>query len=266
MTRHLKPLILIVLLATAAGLAFVFPVRDWLVTGLDWIDTHRSVAWLVYVVVYVVATVLLVPGSILTLAAGFFFGLLLGVVVVSAGSVIGATCAFVVGRFFVRDWVAQRTERLPKFRALDKATAHDGFTVVLLARLSPLFPFNLLNYALALTSVRLEHYVVASWIGMLPATILYVYVGTLAASLATIASGDIETGLAGRALLALGFLATVALTVIVTRRATRALGAELEAADEEIAAEGRARPASKSGRAADGTSSPVSKAASGVDP
>lgn len=233
MTSRAKAIVLVLALAGFAALASVFPLREWLVTGLDWIDTHRAVAWLVYVVGYVVATVLLVPGSVITLGAGFLFGLALGVVVVSAGSVLGATCAFLIGRFFARDWVAERIARLPRFRALDRATARDGFTIVLLARLSPLFPFNLLNYGLGLTAVSLRQYFFASWIGMLPATILYVYIGTLAADLGALVSGDIETGLAGRALFLVGFAATLVLTVLVTRRATRALAAELAAAAAE---------------------------------
>jgi len=238
-TSRTRAAVLVIALAALAGLAAVLPVREWLVVGLDWIDAHRTIAWLAYVAVYIVATVLLVPGSLLTLAAGFLFGLALGVAVVSAGSVLGASCAFLVGRFFVRDWVAERVAHLPRFRALDRATASDGFTIVLLARLSPLFPFNLLNYGFGLTAVSLEQYFFASWLGMLPATILYVYLGTLAADLTALVNGELETGLAGRVLLVGGFAATLALTVLVTRRATRALGAELETAAREGDAERR---------------------------
>lgn len=229
MSRRLKPIVLTVALAAFGAAIVLLPVRDWLIAGLDWIDVHRELAWLAYIVAYACAAVLLVPGSLLTLAAGFIFGLPLGVAVVSAGSVLGASLAFIVGRFFVRDWVRSRIEALPRFRALDSATRHDGFMIVLLARLSPLFPFNLLNYGLGLTAVRLRDYVLASWIGMLPATVLYVYIGTLAQDLATLGYGDIESGLAGRVLLVGGFVATLLLTVVITRRATRALGAQLAA-------------------------------------
>src|SRR5690606_8718943 len=140
-------------------------------------------SWLAFIATYIVAAVLVVPGSVLTLGAGFVFGLPLGIVLVSVGSVLGAAAAFLVGRFFARDWVADRVARLPRFRALDSATRHDGFVIVCLARLSPLFPFNLLNYGLGLTGVRFRDYFFATWIGMLPATTLYVYVGTLAKDL-----------------------------------------------------------------------------------
>lgn len=231
-----KPVALIVALAVLAGVVWLFPVRDWLVGALAWIDAHRSIAWLAFIAGYVLATVMLIPGSVVTLAAGFIFGLPLGIVVVSAGSVTGATCAFLIGRFFLREWVQQRIESLPRFRALDRATAQNGFSIVLLARLSPLFPFNLLNYGLGLTAVPLRQYFFASWLGMLPGTILYVYVGTLAADLTALAAGDIETGLAGQALFGVGFIATLVLTLLITRKATRALRSELAAVETEPAA------------------------------
>jgi uncharacterized membrane protein YdjX (TVP38/TMEM64 family) len=233
MSGRAKPVALIVVLAALAAAAALLPVRDWVVPGLVWIDTHRTIAWIVYIVSYVLATVLLIPGSIITLGAGFVFGLPVGVAVVSAGSVIGATCAFLIGRTFMRDWVERKIAELPRFRALDSATRHDGFTIVLLARLSPLFPFNLLNYAFGLTAARLRDYFLASWIGMLPGTVLYVYIGTLAADLTALGTGDIDSGSAGTALLVAGFAATLALTVFITRKATAALNAHLAAESAE---------------------------------
>jgi uncharacterized membrane protein YdjX (TVP38/TMEM64 family) len=230
MKRHIKPLLLVSIFGVLAASAVAFPLGDWLVAAVDWIDTHRSLAWAVYILAYVCATVLLIPGSILTLAAGFLFGLPLGVALVSAGSVLGATAAFLVGRFFARDWVHERIAGLPKFRALDAAARQSGFAIVLLARLSPLFPFNLLNYGLSITGVGLRDYFFASWIGMLPATVLYVYIGTLTKDLAELGTGQAAGGLAGRALLIAGFVATALLTVLIARKATRALGAQLEGA------------------------------------
>jgi uncharacterized membrane protein YdjX (TVP38/TMEM64 family) len=208
----------------------LLPVREWLMVGLAWIDSHRTVAWIVYILGYVLATTLALPGSIITIGAGFLFGLPLGTAIVSAGSVIGATCAFLIGRFLVRDWVAERAAKMPRFRALDEATGRDGFLIVLLARLSPLFPFNLLNYGLGLTAVRLADFVLASWIGMLPGTILYVYIGTLAQDLTMLTAEPLNGGLFGTGLLVIGFVATLILTIVVTRRATAALKRQLKAA------------------------------------
>jgi uncharacterized membrane protein YdjX (TVP38/TMEM64 family) len=228
MSRYAKPVALIVVLGLCVVAALLLPVREWLIMSLAWIDAHRRVAWAIYIVVYVVATVALIPGSLLTLAAGFIFGLPLGVALVSIGSILGATTAFLVGRFFARAWVAKRLEGLPKFRALDSAVRDDGFTIVLLARLSPLFPFNVLNYGLGITAVAVRDYFFASWIGMLPATVVYVYVGTLAKDLTELGANGSSSTLT-TILLVCGLIATIALTIVLTKRAGKALRAQLDA-------------------------------------
>ena len=120
----------------------------------------------------------------------------------------------------------------PKFRALDSALGERGFLIVLLTRLSPLFPFNLLNYAYGVTAVKPRQYVLGSWIGMLPGTLLYVYAGSVAANLAQVLAGDVKTGAAGNVLLVVGLLATVAVTVVVTRVARGYLEREVDAAGQ----------------------------------
>lgn len=221
-------LTLVVALALLAGAVALLPVAQWLIAGLAWIQANREVAWVAFGLLYVAATVLMLPGLILTITAGFIFGLVAGVALVSVSSVLGATCAFVLGRFLARDWIAERVESWRRFAALDRAIRRQGFLIVLLVRLSPVFPYNLLNYALGLTAVPLRHYVLASWIGMFPATVLYVWAGTFAQNLATAASGEVDTGLAGHGLLALGLVATLAVTVVVTRLASRELSRQLE--------------------------------------
>jgi len=221
---------LFILLALAAGVVAAviwLPIAAWLAIGVAWVDAHPSWAWPAYVVSYVLATVLVLPGSVLTLAAGFVFGLPLGVALTSIASVTGATCAFLIGRYVARGWVEQRIATNKTFAALDAATRHEGFVIVFLARLSPAFPFNVLNYGLALTAVRLRDYVLASWLGMLPGTVLYVYLGAAAGDLRQLLSGDVDSGLAGRVLLVGGLIATVVLTAVITRKATRALGRHL---------------------------------------
>jgi uncharacterized membrane protein YdjX (TVP38/TMEM64 family) len=233
-----KPVALIAAVAVLLTSLLLLPVAEWVVAALAWIDTHREIAWAAYIVLYIAAATLMLPGSIITLGAGFLFGLPAGTAIVSAGSVLGATAAFLIGRFFARDWIAERVARLPRFRALDQATSKDGFLIVLLTRLSPLFPFNLLNYAFGLTAVRLRDFVLASWIGMLPGTVLYVYLGSLAQDLTMLTSGAIEGGGFGLALFMIGLAATLLLTIVLTRRATRALNSQLGlaqpgAADEQ---------------------------------
>ncbi len=228
MREQVKPISLAVMVVSMLVAVVLLPVAAWLTLGITWVETHPTLAWIAYVATYIVATVLVIPASILTLAAGFVFGLPLGVVLVSIGSVLGASAAFLVGRFFARDWVAKRIASLPRFRALDQATRHEGFVIVFLTRLSPLFPFNLINYGLALTSVRFRDYFLASWIGMLPATILYVYIGSVAKDLTELTSGGVQGGVVGRVLLFVGLAATVLLTIIITRKATRTLARHLE--------------------------------------
>jgi uncharacterized membrane protein YdjX (TVP38/TMEM64 family) len=183
-----------------------------------------------FVGLYVVATVLLLPGAILTLGAGAVFGVVWGALLVSLAATLGATAAFLVGRHLAREWVAARVAGYPAFRAIDEAVGRQGWKIVGLARLSPVVPFNVLNYALGVTRIRLRDYVLASWIGMMPGTLMYVYLGALAADLATLGSGP-AGGRAGTpaewGLFLVGLLATVAVTVYVTRLARSALGRRL---------------------------------------
>ncbi len=235
MSRNTKPAILLTAALVLAAAAYFLPVIDWITAGIGWIQANRETAWIVFVLAYILATVLILPGSLLTLGAGFVFGLPAGVALVSAGSVTGAAAAFLIGRFLAREWVRRKISGIPKFRAVDEATYSRGFLIVLLIRLSPLFPFNLTNYGLGLTGVKFRDYFFASWIGMFPGTVLYVYIGTLAQTLADLTRGGVGTGTAGRALLIGGFVATLVLTLIVTRRATRALGRHLESESNKTA-------------------------------
>lgn len=230
--RH-KALTLLLLLIAAGVAAERFGLGASLAAVLVWVGAHRDLAWAVYIGAYVVATVIVVPGTLLTLGAGFLFGLPLGVATVSAGSVLGASCAFLIGRFLARDWIAQHVAGRTRLHALDRATRRNGFLVVFLVRLSPLFPFNLVNYALGVTGVRFRDYFLASWIGMLPATVLYVYIGTLAKSVTELTSGTTSGGWGDRALLIVGLLATIALTVLIARKARRALDTQLQTEQSE---------------------------------
>lgn len=190
---------------------------------LRWISDLGSTAPLVFVPAYVVACVLLIPGSILTLSAGFLFGVVRGSIYVSIAATLGATVAFLIGRHATRQWAAARLASYPKFKAVDEAVAHEGWKIVALTRLSPLFPFNLLNYGFGLTNVRVRDYVVASWAGTLPGTIVYVYLGSLAGDLTRAATGESQRRPAEWALYALGLLATIGVAVYLTRVSARAL-------------------------------------------
>jgi uncharacterized membrane protein YdjX (TVP38/TMEM64 family) len=190
---------------------------------LDWISSLGALAPVVFIAIYIVACVMFVPGSILTIGAGVLFGLVWGSIYVSIASTTGAAAAFLVGRYLARDWVARKVEDNSKFKAIDDAVGREGWKIVVLTRLSPIFPFNLLNYAFGLTKVGLRDYVVASWAGMIPGTLMFVYIGSLSGDLARAASGaPVQTPLRW-ALDAIGLAATIAVAVYATRIATQAL-------------------------------------------
>ena len=218
-----RPLIFFGLLATLALLAYAFDVQS----VFQWFQaTFEALGlWgpLLFVGVYVVATVAMVPGLILTLIAGASFGVLWGSVWTSLASTLGATAAFLVGRYQARDWVSQKISGNDAFAAIDRAVAKDGWKIVGLTRLSPLFPFNLLNYAFGLTNVSFAHYVLASWAGMIPGTVLYVYLGSLGRAVADSAGKSPGEWV----VYGVGLAATLAVTILITRNAKRALRAKL---------------------------------------
>ncbi|HJO22117.1 MAG: TVP38/TMEM64 family protein [Myxococcota bacterium] len=188
-----------------------------------WVERLGPWGPAVFIVGYAAAVVVFVPASLLTLAAGAIFGLVEGTLYVFVAAVLGSCLAFLVGRHAARTAVARRIAGNPRFAAIDRATGKRGRWIVFLLRLSVAIPFNLLNYALGLTSVRFIDYTAAS-VGMLPGTVLYVYLGKVAGDVATAASGaSMARGPAQTALLVVGLMATVAVTVYITRIARRAL-------------------------------------------
>ena len=185
---------------------------------------------------YVVAVVLLVPGSALTLAAGALFGRVIGTLVVSLASTTGATLAFLIGRYLARERVRRYVRRHPRLAAVEKAVSEGGWKIVALLRLSPAVPFNLQNYLYGVTGIRLGPYVLTSWLAMLPGTFLYVYLGAIGRESVEAAGGPRQRGPAEWAMLIVGLLATLVLTVYVARQARRALKQriDLDPADETV--------------------------------
>ncbi|MBD2465808.1 TVP38/TMEM64 family protein [Oscillatoria sp. FACHB-1407] len=205
-----------------------FAPQDLLRTALQWIDNLGIVGGLVFIAIYITATVSFLPGSILTLGAGVIFGVVFGSVYAFVGATLGAIAAFLVGRYLARSWISHKIENNQRFAAIDKAVAQEGFKIVLLTRLSPVFPFNLLNYAFGITGVSLKDYALAS-VGMIPATIMYVYIGSLAGDLARVGTESQPTNPTLQwAIRIIGFIATVAVTVYVTRIARSALAEKVE--------------------------------------
>jgi len=229
----IRLIVLIVLIGTLLGLGWYFDAQSYLRDILEWIRDRGAVGVAIFIGVYIVATVLFVPGSILTLGAGFVYGVVLGTVWVSIASTLGATAAFIVGRYFARSWVSGKISGNERFATIDDAVGREGWKIVGLTRLSPIFPFNLLNYAYGLTKVSLRDYFLASWIGMLPGTVMYVYLGSLAGSLATV-GGERSRSTVDWIIYGVGLVATVAVTVVVTRVARKALGKRMEDGAGEV--------------------------------
>ena len=191
--------------------------------ALTWVDSLGAVGAIAFIIIYILATVAFFPGSILTLGAGVVFGLVLGSFYVFIGATIGATAAFLVGRYLARGWVAEKIQGNSKFQAIDEAVRKEGLKIVLLTRLSPIFPFTLLNYAYGVTGVSLKDYLLGC-AGMIPGTIMYVYIGSLAGNLATIGTSAPATNpVLSWTIRLIGFIATVAVTLYVTKIARQAL-------------------------------------------
>lgn len=188
-----------------------------------WVNSLGVWGPVVFIVGYAAAAVAFVPGSILTLAAGAIFGLSTGILYVFIAAVLGSSAAFLVSRYLARAVIEQQLAGNARFAAIDRVVSAQGRKIVFLLRLSPVFPFNLLNYALGLTKVRFVDYLVASG-GMIPGTLLYVYYGKLAGDVAALAGGTlVEKGAAYYVVLVLGLAATILVTTLVTRTARRAL-------------------------------------------
>jgi uncharacterized membrane protein YdjX (TVP38/TMEM64 family) len=200
-----------------------FNPQQLLVNALEWIKGLGPVGSIAFIGIYIIATVAFLPGSILTLGAGFIFGVIQGSALVFLGATAGATLAFLVGRYLARAWVSRKIEGNQQFAAVDRAVGKEGLKIVLLLRLSPVFPFNVLNYGLGLTGVSLKDYVLAS-VGMIPGTVMYVYLGSLVGDLATLGAGEAPSNpVVTWAIRIIGLLATVAVTLYVTRVARKAL-------------------------------------------
>jgi uncharacterized membrane protein YdjX (TVP38/TMEM64 family) len=200
---------------------------------IEWVAGAGWVGMLIFGVVYILATVLLIPGSLLTLAAGAIYGPLWGLLLISPASVLGATAAFLLARGALRPWVEGRLLQDKRFQAIDSGVAAGGFKIVMLLRLSPLLPFNLVNYALGLTRISTSGYVAASAIGMLPGTFLYVYSGSIVRDLTRLGEGGPE-GPFRWVVLGVGLLATAAVTWLLARTARRALAEQAAGAAPRV--------------------------------
>lgn len=217
----------VIFLAAMVIAVWTLPLDVWLDAAAGWIAEHPRLGRALFLAGFVLGTALMVPGSVLTMSGGYLFGLTGGVPLVSLGTALGGTLSYLIGRTVAREWVKEKVAGDRRIAALDQAIAQRGFVVVMLSRLSLLIPFNVLNYAYGLTRIRVVPYFFATWIGMIPAVVLYVYLGSVAKNVDQLVGGDVETGMAGKTLFVVGLLAIVAVTWIIHRTATRALRREM---------------------------------------
>lgn len=215
-----------ILIAIAAAAVLFFVVKNLggrLPAFAAWVQSLGPWGPAVYIGGYALAAVLFLPGSLLTMAAGVIFGLGWGTVYSFIGATLGASLSFLVGRTLARKAIEKKVAASPKFAAIDRAVAKEGGKFVALLRLSPVLPFNLLNYALGLTKVGFVPYLVAS-LAMLPGTLLYVYYGTVVGDLAKVFGGaKIERGAEQWVFFGAGLLATLLASLFLARRAKQAI-------------------------------------------
>jgi uncharacterized membrane protein YdjX (TVP38/TMEM64 family) len=206
-------------------IVFFTPVRGWL--GLDnartimhnfqtWRENLGLLAPLAYMLTYVVATVFAIPGSALTLASGAIFGAIQGTLWTVIGATLGATGAFLASRFFIGGTIAKRFDQGDRLSQLAQGLKENGFWFALSIRLAPIFPFNAVNYLFGLTPIRLSSYFFATFIGIIPGTLAYSWLGQEGAGALT---GDARWQLFA-ALFALAALSAIPLLLKRFQRST----------------------------------------------
>jgi uncharacterized membrane protein YdjX (TVP38/TMEM64 family) len=192
-----------VALLCAIALAIFYRKQFDIKTIQSWLDATGAFAPFIFILVYALATVLFLPGSVITLAGGVLFGPVLGTLYNLTGATLGATLAFLLSRYLAADWV--RNKAHGKLDQLVVGVEKEGWKFIAFVRLVPLFPFNMLNYALGLTRISLLQFVLASFIFMLPGGAAYTYLGYLGREAASGGQSLIQKVLIGIALLATAF-------------------------------------------------------------
>jgi uncharacterized membrane protein YdjX (TVP38/TMEM64 family) len=221
MKRYIKLIIVLLVVVGLSVLAVVLPVKEWIRWFIEWVQHLGPLGVVVFILAYALATVLFLPGWIFTVSAGLIYGIVGGTLVALGGAVIGATLSFLVARYLLRKNVEEFVRKDPKLKAIDQAIGQNGWKIIGLLRLSPLIPFNLSNYFYGITSIPLSAYVLVSAICMIPGTLLYAYLGAIGK--AGISGGKGGHSIWQYVLLGVGLVATIAVTILVSRIAKNAL-------------------------------------------
>lgn len=216
----------VLLLTSVVAVVVLLPVTELITSFVQWAQDAGPAGALVFALVYVVANVLMLPATPLTLAGGLIYGPVVGVAVVLPAATVGASAAFLLGRTLFRNQVESKVASYPRFSAFELAIGRRGLFIMTLMRLSPVFPFNVLNYIAGLTSLRLRDYVAATLVGMFPGCVLYVYLGSSLSQLSALFDGSVGDQAPSWPFW-LGLAATLVVTVAVGRIAKNALDTEI---------------------------------------
>jgi len=211
MSSKLIRLALMLVVVAGITLAVVYRDRFDAVALEQWVAGAGVAGPIIFMLIYAIATVFFMPGSVLTLAGGAIFGPVLGTFYNLTGATLGATLAFVISRYLASDWAERKAGG--RLKQLKEGVEGEGWRFVAFVRLVPLFPFNVLNYALGLTRIKLSHYLIASYLCMLPGAIAFTYLGY--AGREAVAGGE---GMIQKGLFALALLAVIAFLPRLIRR------------------------------------------------
>jgi uncharacterized membrane protein YdjX (TVP38/TMEM64 family) len=214
-----KTLLAVAAIAGLAALYHFLPIREWLEAFKHYVATLGPLGWILYVLAYALCCVLFIPASVLTLSAGAIFGVVKGSIIVLFGATLGAALSFLLARSVMRGKIEAMTASSAKFRALDRAITQEGWKIVALVRCALVFPFTYINYAFGLTGIGFWPYVLATFFGIIPGTIAFVYLGDAAGTAATATKAH-TTALAIKIV---GGVIALAVSLFVTRIATRAI-------------------------------------------
>jgi uncharacterized membrane protein YdjX (TVP38/TMEM64 family) len=213
--------IVVAMIALSAAAKAFLPLDEWIKALSSWVGKPGPFGIVVFALIYAVATVLFIPGSILSVAAGLIFGVGLGFIVAWTGALLGSSLAFLIGRYFARSKIEEKTKGNEEFKAIDEAIRKQGWKIIGLLRLSPLIPFNASNYFYGITKVGFWPYLLATAGGMLPGTLLCVYLG--AAGMAGLGGGSQDYSSLEYGFFGVGLVATIGITIWVSHIAKNAL-------------------------------------------
>ena len=216
-------LVMVVIFLVLVYAVYVLPIAEPVLALVDWAQSHPLAGAFVYIACVIVATVLFVPGSGSMMIAGYLFGLGTGTLVSAVAISLGAQCAFLMGRLVARDWVAAKVSGNIRLAAIEAGLREEAFLIVVLTRLSLVIPFNILNYAYGITSVRASVHLLATAVGMLLPVAMYVYLGTLARDIGQILAGTATPTALGYWVAGVGVVVIAMLTWVMHRAASRAL-------------------------------------------